>query len=83
VVGARRPRVGGRGNGLDRALRGGVGQIGELADPGVEIDLATHLVGRVVVLAAVLVPSLHTWMTPALSRPGAARAGEYLPVCRH
>jgi hypothetical protein len=39
----------------------------DFADPGVQINLAMHVVGSAVVLALVLVPAVHEWFTARLS----------------
>jgi hypothetical protein len=39
---------------------------GDLADPGVEINLAMHVVGSAAVLLLVLVPGIYRWLTVRL-----------------
>jgi len=39
----------------------------DFADPGVQINLAMHVVSSAVVLALVLVPAVHEWFTARLS----------------
>jgi hypothetical protein len=39
---------------------------GDLGDPGIEINLAMHVVGSAVVLLLVLVPDIHRWFTVQL-----------------
>jgi hypothetical protein len=39
----------------------------DFADPGVQINLAMHVVGSAVVLALVIVPAVHEWFTARLS----------------
>jgi len=46
----------------------GLSQIGVgFADPGVQINLAMHVLGSAAVLALVLVPAVHGWLTARLN----------------
>jgi hypothetical protein len=44
----------------------GVRAVGQFADAGVGMNIAIHVVGSVVVIALVMVPVIHTWLSNRL-----------------